>query len=365
MASIVVPLLLLYFTTHAYAAGVSAVLGDQSTDALQWAEQQILTILSPAAVPADDRSSVFNPINLLSSVVDQQAPASSIRITERDIGYYFYTNEQPELNVPLTSGDSTSLRSLANVSGQTPLKVVIHGWTDTGSAAWMHDIRRNYLKSGNYNVVIVDWSVGSTKDYLTSTRLTRTVAEYAAKFLEFLVAEGVCRMDKIHILGHSLGAHIAGLIGYQLQGQLGRITGMDPARPDFEAPVLKDPRDRLDWTDARFVDVVHTCAGTAGFVRPIGHADFYPNGGSFRQPGCPVFMIQYCSHGRSHQFVAESIVNPRGFQAVECGTWKDYKAQKCAKNKLVYMGEALDPEIRSIFFLETNAEPPYGRGDIV
>jgi len=42
----------------------------------------------------------------------------------------------------------------------------------------------------------------------------------------------------------------------------------------------------LSRADATFVDVIHTDGGNLGFARPIGHADFYPNGGSRHQPGC-------------------------------------------------------------------------------
>lgn len=45
------------------------------------------------------------------------------------------------------------------------------------------------------------------------------------------------------------------------------------------------PEDRLDETDAIFVDVMHTNAGKNGLNKSIGHMDFYPNGGEF-QPGC-------------------------------------------------------------------------------
>lgn len=47
----------------------------------------------------------------------------------------------------------------------------------------------------------------------------------------------------------------------------------------------------LSWTDAAFVDVIHTDGGHFGFARPIGHADFYPNGGVRRQPGCDLRNI--------------------------------------------------------------------------
>ena len=58
--------------------------------------------------------------------------------------------------------------------------------------------------------------------------------------------------------------------------------GLDPAGPYFS---YTDPEVRLDPSDARFVDVIHTDAGLLGTSQNVGDVDFYPNGGS-RQPGC-------------------------------------------------------------------------------
>lgn len=112
-------------------------------------------------------------------------------------------------------------------------------------------------------------------------------------------------MNSIHIIGHSLGAHAAGFAGsYAQTGQVSRITGklmttikvliifncllifhigLDPAEPTFERA---GPEQRLDPTDANFVDVIHTCGGTLGMLSSLGHVDFYPNGGMAFQPGC-------------------------------------------------------------------------------
>ncbi len=47
---------------------------------------------------------------------------------------------------------------------------------------------------------------------------------------------------------------------------------------------------RLSKDDADFVDAIHTSI-LLGYVPPIGHADFYPNGGQF-QPGCSQILNQ-------------------------------------------------------------------------
>lgn len=59
--------------------------------------------------------------------------------------------------------------------------------------------------------------------------------------------------------------------------------GLDPAFPLFE-PGSKS--ERLNAGDADFVDVIHTDGGIFGYPWPLGHADFFPNGGIPLQPGC-------------------------------------------------------------------------------
>ena len=64
-----------------------------------------------------------------------------------------------------------------------------------------------------------------------------------------------------HLIGHSLGSHIAGYAGERLKtsgvGLLGRISALDPAEPLFQSmPEFV----RLDPGDADFVDVIHTDA---------------------------------------------------------------------------------------------------------
>jgi pimeloyl-ACP methyl ester carboxylesterase len=62
-------------------------------------------------------------------------------------------------------------------------------------------------------------------------------------------------LSEVHLIGHSLGAHTAGYAGEKLNGNIGRITGLDPAEPYFQG---MPSHLRLDYTDAQLVDVIHT-----------------------------------------------------------------------------------------------------------
>ena len=69
------------------------------------------------------------------------------------------------------------------------------------------------------------------------------------------------------------------------------MVGLDPAAPLFS---IGNTDQRLDTTDAEFVDVIHTHSGYLidtglSFVDPIGHVDFYPNGGR-SQVGCGLLL---------------------------------------------------------------------------
>lgn len=82
------------------------------------------------------------------------------------------------------------------------------------------------------------------------------------------------------------------------------MLGLDPALPFF-ATLNSDWK--LDKSDADFVDVIHTSAGTFGKLEATGHVDFYVNGGSL-QPSCQSKKYPpLCSHIMAGLYFAESI----------------------------------------------------------
>lgn len=86
-----------------------------------------------------------------------------------------------------------------------------------------------YLATQDVNVVLVDWSSVADQLYLTARRAVVPVGEFLAQVLDWLVQTAGVSLDKVHIVGHSLGAHIAGTVGEHLSvGNLSRITGKHP-----------------------------------------------------------------------------------------------------------------------------------------
>jgi pancreatic triacylglycerol lipase len=77
----------------------------------------------------------------------------------------------------------------------------------------------------------VDWSRGaSTINYVTARNRVPQVADVVARFLNFLVQNWFTQMNRINIVGHSLGAHIAGITGKRANlGRVQVIYGLDPA----------------------------------------------------------------------------------------------------------------------------------------
>uniref|UniRef100_H0ZL93 Lipase domain-containing protein n=1 Tax=Taeniopygia guttata TaxID=59729 RepID=H0ZL93_TAEGU len=146
--------------------------------------------------------------------------------------------------------------------------------------------------SEDVNCILTDWRDGSSGLYTDAVNNVRIVGAELEYLVNFLEKEYGYSPANIHFIGHSLGAHVAGEAGRRKPG-IGRITGLDPAGPLFQyTPTMV----RLDPSDAKFVDIIHTHAGhlffdfAPGMLQTCGHLDFYPNGGK-RMPGCSQLRV--------------------------------------------------------------------------
>jgi len=173
------------------------------------------------------------------------------------------------------------------------------------------------------------------------------------------VDQGNADIQKFHPIGFSLGAQVAGHLGYKLGGKLSRITGLDPAGFLFHNVPHSE---RLDPSDAHFVDVIHSAGLWIGMDEPVGHVDFYPNKGHHPQPGCENEGLGLdCSHQRSHALLSESINSPIGFRAFQCESWVSFSTGSCdlVSVEQNLMGDPANPAKQGIFYLRTYATPPF------
>ncbi|XP_028831248.1 lipoprotein lipase [Denticeps clupeoides] len=264
-----------------------------------------------------------------------------------------------------------------------PTFLVIHGWSVAGIfESWLYKlVTALFEREPNANVVVVDWLERASQHYPTSAENTKVVGKEVAKFINWL-EDMKYPLEKLHVLGYSLGAHVAGIAGNLMSNKVSRITGLDPAGPRFEH--AEDLR-RLSPDDAHFVDVLHTnTRGTPdlsiGIQRPVGHVDIYPNGGTF-QPGCSLqstikmiasyglqnmAQIVKCSHERSVHLFIDSLVN-REFQswAYRCSSKEAFNkgmCLSCRKNRCNKVGYGIN-KVRTTrsarMFLKTREMMPY------
>ncbi|XP_054928640.1 inactive pancreatic lipase-related protein 1-like isoform X2 [Dermacentor andersoni] len=174
--------------------------------------------------------------------------------------------------------------------GGKPLVVIIHGFMQHGGVPWVTNLKNALLDEVNANVVTVNWWKGAKfPNYGAAAANTAMVGAQLSLLLQDILKSSLLRASHVHLVGFSLGAHVAGFCGRHFRNitghSLGRITGLDPAGPLFEGTNVS-----LSRADADFVDVIHTNAGPIselkfGIQDPLGHVDFYPNGGS-KQPKC-------------------------------------------------------------------------------
>ncbi|KAJ8719468.1 hypothetical protein PYW08_011643 [Mythimna loreyi] len=236
--------------------------------------------------------------------------------------------------------------------------IYIHGFTDSPEGKLAKTVTSALLKKPDIKVFALDGSKIIDSEYYSSSTNVRIMGELLGSLLADVVESGQ-DPSKFHIAGHSLGSHIAGAAGkkfLELTGKLlGRITGLDPAGPCFSNVSIED---RLDETDAAYVDIIHSDDGALGLNQQIGHKDYYPNGGS-SQPGC---SIDICDHFRAGFFFAESILSPTNFPAQKCDGWPMFNDGVCSMNDISYMGFESDTNNPGLYFLITEDHSPFGKG---
>lgn len=204
-----------------------------------------------------------------------------------------------------------------------------------------------------HNLFIINWNYAARGIvYPRAVANIPIVATFATKFInDKLLGEAGIEGSRIQLIGHSLGAHLAGFIGKNTRQKLGRIYGLDPAGPCFGSitGALYPSSKRLAPDDALEVITVHTNTALLGIDKAIGRYSVFVEGGSV-QPGCKGgggvlksigtltwdggdFDTVACSHSRAPNLLTfrldQSSQDDCQMIAYECKDWKSFQNGHC------------------------------------
>ncbi|RWS03002.1 lipase-like protein 1 [Dinothrombium tinctorium] len=265
---------------------------------------------------------------------------------------------QPQLHVftkenqhnPVTMKWTLDIDSLKEmpITNKSKVTVLVHGYaSEFEEDNWMGRLKNLILNKTveEYVVIVVDWRNGARmKNYQRAKANTRVVAALIALFVRKLNHTYHIKFESFHLIGHSLGAHIVGLVGKNITAttgyKIGWITGLDPAGPCF-----RNIQDGLNVNDAEFPLI--SVLKVFGTYKLLGHIDFFPDGGS-RQSSCAISSIRElispasiyfqeldmlgCSHTAVTKYYSVDYTEFGTCQPVayECSNLKAFKAGQCA-----------------------------------
>ncbi|KAA0712172.1 Lipoprotein lipase [Triplophysa tibetana] len=316
-----------------------------------WLILNIAVVLAASEEEEKSSSAIFDNI-----LKDLQNTAG---VNRANVKFSLRNPFQPDNDVCyIVRGNPVTLSS-CEFNNTSKTFLVIHGWTVIGLfESWVEKlVAALYEREKDANVIVVDWLETAQDHYVVAAQNTKIVGKEIGLFIDWLEEITNIPLEKLHLIGYSLGAHVAGFAGSHATNKVGRITGrfdsftacirLDPAGPDFEGV---HAHRRLSPDDAHFVDVLHTFTRRSlglsiGIQQPVGHVDIYPNGGSF-QPGCnlrgalekianfgilAINEALKCEHERSVHLFIDSLLNEE-----EAG-----KAYRCGSNEMFERGMCL------------------------
>lgn len=349
---------------------------------LSLVEAQLLPALSP--VPSPDRT--FCPCQKHPST---RPPRPFYRRSPSQVHFLLYTRSNRQgFPDKIILGNSTSL-SRSHFKSSRPVKFLIHGHRENrNNTPYMEALKDALLMKANVNVIQVFWPKLADKTYVFAAKNSIYVGKVVAGFLYFIKENTINFSGKqVHLIGFSMGAQVAGVAGYHYRG-IGRITGLDPAGASYECVAKKN---RLDSSDADFVDVIHTnggcrITGHLGTQDRSGHLDVYVNGGS-HQHGCDHIIVNLavdlllppadnyrnsppmpnradrwfiCSHHRAPYLYAETITASEASNGFLCNNYSSFKSGACFNNPRIVFGyHTSKPFFNGTYFMETQSESPY------
>jgi hypothetical protein len=230
------------------------------------------------------------------------------------VRFHVFTNRNQSVSFDLKNTTLT-LNKICNSSSKPMYKFLVHGFAERWNMNWRWDWVGSMIKELNNSIdaphlciIAVDWAELSkggivVANYWKAIQNMNIVAEIMVNYLN----KSRINETKMHCIGFSLGAHMCSIFYKTYYAKLkvkperitGRFTfcsstpfsgydflkvphvkfisfcekGLDPAGPFYKS---KPFTEKLHYTDANFVDIIHS-SDNFGLTEKSGHMDFYPD----------------------------------------------------------------------------------------
>ncbi|XP_011883212.1 PREDICTED: lipase member H-B-like isoform X2 [Vollenhovia emeryi] len=292
---------------------------------------------------------------IYATAVDGQSKEGAVSNLQSIFLRIYGTTLHEYVDYPLENVNAITSR----IDNSKPTVMYVHGFTENVERKSVQTVVQAYLDRRDHNILAVDYGKLANDSYVNLAINAPLIGKVLATLFNEMKKSGV-DTEKLHIVAHSMGSQIAGYIGRQVNFDIPRITGLDPAGPFFNVLLPS-----LSSNAARFVDTIHTDYGIYGVAKNTGTVDFFPNGGTRIQPGCPKHPTFYsnddfCSHNRAWKLYAESLINESSFLGVQCSSISQFTSGNCNNNTQIFMGYATPRSAQGKVYLITNDRSPFG-----
>ncbi|CAK1600816.1 unnamed protein product [Parnassius mnemosyne] len=141
---------------------------------------------------------------------------------DSEVNFFLFTPERPYSQwIDVRHGD------LSEYGWKVTRKnvLIVHGFNGTHAKTPISFLRDAYLSRKDYNVFMVDWSMlARFPCYLSALANMRLAAQCTAQLYSFMTQSGALA-KKTTCVGHSLGAHICGMMSEHLTEKQYKIIG--------------------------------------------------------------------------------------------------------------------------------------------
>lgn len=217
---------------------------------------------------------------------------------------------------------------------------LLHGFGENSfNNDWYPRTIKKFLMKKDFVVVAAGYQNILKDNYNKSIDMIPEIGQRVAEIMIAMSKTKQISSEKFELIGYALGSHIAGSSGRYFtkntNQKIKRIYAMDPD------VIGEDNKNNLQESDATQVVVMHT--SKQGIQKPIGHVDFYPNGGLSHQQ-CQQHLPLDDRKMGLYYFIC-SIIKDCRMYGTKCDNIDLYKTYKCAGHPQAKMGYGIDDDV--------------------